>query len=41
MRKRFIITLDIGKLPFELYGKNYNEINVGAFKKSKVLPGSV
>lgn len=26
MRKRFIITLDIGKLPFELYGKNYNEI---------------
>lgn len=26
MRKRFIITLDIGDLPFELYGKNYNEI---------------
>ena len=26
MRKRFIITLDISKLPFELYGKNYNEI---------------
>lgn len=26
MRKRFIITLDIGNLPFELYGKNYNEI---------------
>lgn len=26
MRKRFIITLDIDNLSFELYGKNYNEI---------------
>ena len=26
MRKIFIITLDIVNLPFELYGKNYNEI---------------
>ena len=26
MRKRFIITLDIGNSPFELYDKNYNEI---------------